>query len=262
MILSVPVFPSPASLSFNVWTLHFAMLNSPLPEIFVGPALNSPAPWWLPVAAYFLGSIPFGFLIVELTGRGDIRRRGSGNVGATNVARVAGIAAGVATLLLDTAKGYAAVWIAGRLTGQNIRWMMLAALLAMIGHLFPVWLGFRGGRGVATGLGVFIPICWQAVVVAVVVWILVVAFWRYVSLASISAAAALPLLVYVLYAPGHAPPVVVTAGTLAATAMVIMRHGPNIMRLLSGTEPQITIGRARRQSNDANNGDDADNHDE
>jgi glycerol-3-phosphate acyltransferase PlsY len=258
-MLSALAFSTPASLSLNVSALHFAMFNSPLSALFVGPALNSPAPWWLPVAAYFLGSIPFGFLIVELTGRGDIRRRGSGNVGATNVARVAGIAAGVATLLFDTAKGYAAVWIAGRITDQNIRWMMLAALLAMIGHLFPVWLGFRGGRGVATGLGVFIPICWQAVVVAVVVWILVVAFWRYVSLASISAAAALPLLVYVLYAPGHAPPVVVTAGTLAATAMVIMRHGPNIMRLLNGTEPQITIGRAHRQSDDANNDDDADN---
>jgi glycerol-3-phosphate acyltransferase PlsY len=240
--------------------LHFAASalssSAAVFAFLVGLALNLPAPWWLAPAAYLLGSIPFGFIIVELTGRGDIRQRGSGNVGATNVARVAGIVAGVSTLLLDTLKGFGAVWIAARLTGDNIRWMMLAALLAMIGHLFPVWLKFHGGKGVATGLGVFIPICWQAVVVAIVVFILVVVFWRYVSLASISAAAALPLLVYVLYAPGHAPPVVVTAGTLAATAMVIMRHAPNITRLLNGTEPQISIGRAHREPDDADHDDD------
>jgi acyl phosphate:glycerol-3-phosphate acyltransferase len=235
---------------------HLASVSASLLDL----PLSVPPPWWLPLAAYLLGSIPFGFLIVEVTGRGDIRKRGSGNVGATNVARVAGIAPGVATLLLDTAKGYAAVWIAARVTEQNIRWMMLAALLAMVGHLFPVWLGFHGGKGVATGLGVFVPICWQAVVVAVLIWILVVVFWRFVSLASISAAAALPLLIYVLYAPGHAPPVVVTAGTLAAMVLVIMRHAPNIQRLLSGTEPQITIGRARRQSPE-HDGDSDDDHD-
>ena len=216
----------------------------------VGPAFNSPAPWWLPLAAYFLGSIPFGYLIVGLTGRGDIRQRGSGNTGATNVARVAGIAAGVATLLLDAAKGYAAVWIAERVTGANIRWMMFAALLALAGHLFPVWLGFRGGKGVATGLGVFMPICWQAVLGAVILWVLVAVFWRFVSLASISAAAALPLLIYLLYAPGHAPPVVVTVGTLIAMLLVIVRHGPNITRLLDGSEPQISIGRAHRSEDE------------
>ncbi len=109
--------------------------------------------------------------------------------------------------MLDAAKGYFAVWLAGRVTGGNIRWMMLAARDRAGGHIFPVWLGFQGGRGVATGVGVFLPICWQAVVGAIIVWILVVAFWRYVSLASISAAASLPLLVYLLYAPRHAPPV-------------------------------------------------------
>jgi glycerol-3-phosphate acyltransferase PlsY len=202
--------------------------------------------WWLPILSYLLGSIPFGYVVVALTGRGDVRKRGSGNVGATNVARVAGIFAGVSTLLLDAAKGYVAVRIAQQVTGGNIRWMMLAALLALIGHLVPVWLKFQGGRGVATGLGVFIPICWQAVLWAIAVWLLVALFWRYVSLASISAAAALPLLVYLLYAPGHGPPVAVSAGTLAATVLVIVRHGPNILRLLNGTEPQITIGRARR----------------
>ena len=206
--------------------------------------------WWIPPVSYLLGSIPFGYLITAVAGRGDIRMRGSGNVGATNVARVAGIAAGAATLLLDAAKGYFAVWLAGRLSGGNVRWMVLAALLAMIGHLFPVWLGFRGGRGVATGLGVFLPICWQAVALAVVVWLATVIFWRYVSLASITAAASLPLLIYLLYAPGHAPPAALTAGTLAAMVLVIVRHGPNITRLLNGTEPQISIGRARRRDSD------------
>ena len=212
------------------------------------PAANAAALWWVPVAAYLLGSIPFGYLVVRVMGKGDSRMRGSGNIGATNVARVSGIFSGLATLLLDGGKGYLAVWIAARATGGNVRWMMLAALLAIAGHLFPVWLKFRGGRGVATGVGVFLPICWQAVIGAIVVWILVVAFWRYISLASISAAAALPLLVYLLYAPRHAPPPAVSAGTLVAVALVILRHRPNIARLLSGTEPQVTFGRLRRRS--------------
>jgi glycerol-3-phosphate acyltransferase PlsY len=203
------------------------------------------AVWWLPPAAYLLGSIPFGYLIVLISGGGDVRRHGSGNIGATNVARVGGKFLGLLTLFLDAAKGYAAVQLAAAVTSGSIRWMMIAALIALIGHLFPVWLGFRGGRGVATGAGVFIPICWQAVVGAIVVWLLVVIFWRYVSLGSLAAAASLPLLVYVLYAraPGLAPPLIVSAGTSAAMALVIWRHRPNIMRLLSGTEPQFSLGR-------------------
>jgi glycerol-3-phosphate acyltransferase PlsY len=210
------------------------------------PVANPAALWWLPLMAYLLGSIPFGYLIVRLSGRGDIRERGSGNIGATNVARVSGIVAGVLTLVLDAAKGYFAVWFAARATGGNVRWMTLAALLALAGHLCPVWLGFRGGRGVATGAGVFLPICWQAAVGAIAVWILVVVFWRYVSLASISAAASLPLLIYLLYAPGHAPPIAVSAGASAAMVLVILRHRQNIARLLDGSEPQIYVGRARR----------------
>jgi len=205
-----------------------------------------PSVWLLPVIAYLLGSIPFGYLIVLASGRGDIRLRGSGNIGATNVARVSGIVSGVSTLVLDTAKGWFAVWLTGRFTGGNIRWMTLAALLALVGHVFPVWLRFKGGRGVATGAGVFIPICWQAVAGAAVIFILVVVFWRYVSLASISAAASLPLLMYLLYAPRHAPPAVLSAGVSAAMVIVIVRHRENIGRLLQGTEPQIYIGRARR----------------
>jgi glycerol-3-phosphate acyltransferase PlsY len=201
--------------------------------------------WWLPISAYLLGSIPFGFLIVQLGGRGDIRRMGSGNIGATNVAREVGSLSGLLTLLLDAGKGFLAVWIAERVTGGNIRWMMAAAVLAIVGHLFPVWLGFRGGRGVATGVGVFLPICWKAVLIAFIVWLIVLAFWRYVSLASISATASLPFLIYLLYAPPLAPPVAVTSGALLIMALIIFRHQPNIVRLLHGEEPQFTSRRDR-----------------
>jgi glycerol-3-phosphate acyltransferase PlsY len=202
--------------------------------------------WWLPLAAYLLGSIPFGYLIVRLSGAGDVRRRGSGNIGATNVARVSGTLAGLLTLALDAVKGYLAVWLAAKTTDSNIRWMMVAALVALAGHLFPVWLRFRGGRGVATGAGVFLPICWQAVAGAAVVFLLVVIFWRYVSLGSISAAAALPVLVYLLYAPGLAPPLIVSAGTSAAMILVIWRHRPNILRLLEGNEPRFSLSCSRK----------------
>ena len=196
---------------------------------------------WLPIVAYLLGSIPFGFLIVKIAGGGDIRFRGSGNIGATNVAREAGALPGAATLLLDAGKGYFSVWLAARVSDGNPRWMILAALLTLIGHIFPVWLRFQGGRGVATGAGVFLPICWQAVVGALIVWIVVLAFWRYVSLASISAAASLPLLVYVLYAPSHAPPQSISATASFAMLLIIARHRANIIRLLRGTEPQFTF---------------------
>ena len=202
--------------------------------------------WWLPLAAYLLGSIPFGYLIVRLSGGGDVRRRGSGNIGATNVARISGALPGLLTLAMDAAKGYFAVRLAGAVTNGNIRWMMAAALLALAGHLFPVWLRFRGGRGVATGVGVFLPICWQAVAGSVVIFLLVVVFWRYVSLASIAAAASLPPLVYVLYAPGLAPPVVVSAGTSAGVILVIWRHRANIVRLLEGSEPRFSLSRDRK----------------
>jgi glycerol-3-phosphate acyltransferase PlsY len=149
----------------------------------------------------------------------------------------------VATLLLDAGKGYFAVWLAGHFSGGNIRIMMYAGLAAILGHVFPVWLKFSGGKGVATALGVFLMISWAAVVAAVAIFAIVVLFWRYVSLASVSAAAALPLLVYLLYAPGHAPPSAVTAGTLLAAALVIVKHRLNIERLMAGTEPRFEMGR-------------------
>jgi glycerol-3-phosphate acyltransferase PlsY len=196
-------------------------------------------PYALPVIAYLLGSIPFGLLIVKATSGTDIRASGSGNIGAANVARNAGAAAGILTLILDAAKGYLAVWLASHETAGNPRWMITAATAAVVGHVFPVWLGFKGGKGVATGLGVMILICWQAVAAAAAVWILVVAFWRYSSLGSISAAAAMPVLVYLFYAPRHAPPTEVSLGTIAIAGLIIAKHHANIGRLSSGTETRL-----------------------
>lgn len=189
-------------------------------------------------AAYLLGSIPFGYILVRLSRGGDVRKTGSGNIGAANVTRTAGWAAGIATLILDAAKGAGGVWLAAHFVGSPTV-MVLAALAAVIGHSFPVWLGFRGGKGVATAAGVFAVICWPAVVGAVVLWIVVMAFWQYIALASVSAAAALPLLVYVLYAPRHAPPLAISVGTLLAAVLVIVRHRGNIERLIAGTEPRF-----------------------
>lgn len=198
------------------------------------------SPYWTAGVAYLLGSIPFGVLIVKARGGPDIRSAGSGNIGAANVTRTAGAVAGVLTLVLDAGKGYLAVWIAERATGGNVRWMMIAAAAAVIGHVFPVWLRFRGGKGVATSLGAFLPICREAVLLAVVLWLLVVGFWRYSSLGSIVAMAALPVFVYFLYAPGHAPPMSVTLGTVAISLLVLWKHRGNMERLIAGKENRLT----------------------
>lgn len=198
--------------------------------------------WFIPVIAYVLGSIPFGFLIVKARGE-DIRQTGSGNIGAANVARNAGPVAGALTLVFDAAKGYFAVWIAHHWTHGNIHWMMLAAVAAVVGHMFPVWLRFRGGKGVATGLGVFLPICATAVAAAVILWLVVVAFWRYSSLGSIVATVALPIFVHVLYAPRHAPPATVTVGTIMISVLVLVKHRSNIERLIAGTETRLKFRR-------------------
>jgi acyl phosphate:glycerol-3-phosphate acyltransferase len=195
--------------------------------------------WLICPLAYLLGSIPFGLLIVKARGGPDIRKSGSGNIGAANVTRNAGIVAGALTLLLDAGKGYLAVWLAARWADGSMRWMMAAAILAILGHMFPVWLKFKGGKGVATGLGVFLPICREAVGAALVIWIIVFAFWRYSSLGSIVAAVALPVLVYLLYAPGHAPPEVVTFGTVGISVLVLFQHRSNIQRLIAGTESRL-----------------------
>ena len=199
--------------------------------------------WLLPIAAYILGSIPFGLLIVKATAGTDIREKGSGNIGAANVARNAGPVAGALTLLFDAAKGFFAVWLAGRFTQGNIRWMAISAVAAVIGHMFPIWLKFHGGKGVATGLGVFIPICWQAVAAGIVLWLLVVIFWRYSSLGSIIAAAVMPVFVYFLYAPGHAPPDIVNVSTALVAVLIIIKHRSNIQRLIAGEESKLKFTR-------------------
>src|SRR5713226_2470953 len=206
---------------------------------------NSIAFLLIPFAAYLLGSIPFGLLLTKLFGGGDVRKSGSGNIGATNVARVVGPLAGVLTLVFDTAKGMAAVRLAGRFTGEGATWMMIAALAVLLGHCFPVWLKFRGGKGVATALGVFLALCPLAAVSALLLFILCVSYWRYVSLGSVAAAAAMPLLVYFLWAPGHAPPIVIDLGTLAVALLVVYKHDGNLQRLVDGTEPRFSFGKKK-----------------
>ncbi|MGB2591652.1 MAG: glycerol-3-phosphate 1-O-acyltransferase PlsY [Candidatus Acidiferrum sp.] len=195
----------------------------------------------IPAGSYLLGSIPFGLLLGKLFGAPDIRKTGSGNIGATNVARTAGLFAGILTLLLDAGKGALAVLLAARFSGESATWMMIAGLCALAGHCFPIWLGFRGGKGVATASGVFLVLCPLAFLGAVILFVLVVIYWRLVSLGSISAAAAMPLLIYFFWAPHHAPPHVITFGTLAATLLIVYKHDANIQRMVQGDEPRFSF---------------------
>jgi glycerol-3-phosphate acyltransferase PlsY len=192
--------------------------------------------------AYLLGSIPFGYLIVRLKGGGDVRETGSGGTGATNVTRRAGRAAGLLTLALDAAKGAAAVLLARSLLADGFGvnwWVVAAALAAVAGHVLPVWLRFRGGKGVATGLGVFLSLVPLAVLCALPVFLLVVWATRYVSLGSMTAAALLPVFVWLLGRRGAAgaesfSPVLLAA--MAGAALIIFMHRANIGRLWRGTE--------------------------
>ncbi len=199
----------------------------------------------IPLAAYLLGSIPVGLLLSGLFGGGDVRKSGSGNIGATNVARVAGLLPGILTLLFDGAKGAAAVWLAGRFSNESATGMMIAALAALLGHCFPIWLKFRGGKGVATAAGAFLVLCPPALLSSLILFLLVIFFWRYVSLASISAAASMPLLIYFLWAPYHTPPLMVIFGALAATGIIVYKHDANIQRLVQGEEPKFSFGKKR-----------------
>ena len=184
------------------------------------------------VIAYLLGAIPFGYVLVKWKTGADVRAAGSGNIGATNVMRTTGRAAGVVTLLLDIAKGYAAVWIAGRLTGQDVLWMSVAALAVMAGHAYPVFLGFKGGKAVASFVGAFLCLTPWALAAESIIFVVVVTWTRHISLGSIVGAATLPLAVWlVMKAPLPAVDASVVAG-----AFVIYRHNSNIQRLRLGTE--------------------------
>jgi glycerol-3-phosphate acyltransferase PlsY len=196
------------------------------------------------VAAYLVGSIPFGYLIVRARGGGDVRETGSGGTGATNVTRRAGRGAGILTLALDAAKGALVALSARSLlapdSGVNA-WVAAASVAVVVGHVFPVWLKFRGGKGVATGLGVFLSLTPAAVALCVPVFIVVVWATRYVSLGSIMATATLPLFVWLLSGSGdtNGPLSPVMSVAIAGGALIIFMHRANISRLLNGTESKL-----------------------
>jgi glycerol-3-phosphate acyltransferase PlsY len=190
-------------------------------------------------AAYLLGSIPFGYLLV-LTFRGeDVRRTGSGNIGATNVSRKSPTL-GVLTLVLDAAKGFLAVELAAYFGRADPRLMAAAALLAITGHMFPLWLRFRGGKGVATALGAFLRFVPLAVGVAVIIFVVVVLISRRISLGSIVTAAFFPASVWTLKL-SRDPAVLALIGV--ASLLIIGRHYNNILRLMSGEEPRFSLRR-------------------
>jgi glycerol-3-phosphate acyltransferase PlsY len=201
----------------------------------------------IPVVAYLLGSIPFGLLVGGVLGGRDVRKAGSGNIGATNVSRVAGPFAGILTLLLDAAKGSVAVLAAARLTDDSATWMMVAGILALLGHCYPLWLRFKGGKGVAIAAGIFLVLSPLAMFSALAVFILVVIFWRFVSLGSLAAAAAIPLLMYFLWAPHHAPPLVISFGSLGISTLVIYKHDANMQRLITGTETKFSFRKTQEK---------------
>ncbi|MGO9228491.1 MAG: glycerol-3-phosphate 1-O-acyltransferase PlsY [Bryobacteraceae bacterium] len=200
----------------------------------------------MPIAAlllaYLLGAIPFGYILVKWKTGGDVRGAGSGNIGATNVLRTAGRTVGVLTLLLDIAKGYVAVWSAGRLTGGDVRWMAAAAVVVMLGHAYTVFLSFRGGKAVASFVGAFLCLTPLALAAVLVVFVAVVAWSRYISLGSIVAAAAFPLAVWLI--SGLVWPIETAA--LLSAASIIYKHSSNIKRLRAGTESVFSFG-ARKQ---------------
>ena len=195
------------------------------------------------VVAYLLGSIPTGYLLVRLFRNQDIRSVGSGNIGATNVLRSGGKGLGAATFLLDMLKGCSAVWVGGFLGELILPGMpfrdaqALAALSAVIGHLFPVWLRFRGGKGVATGFGVFLVAAPLAALAAITTFAIVLLLTRYVSLASIIGAASFPVFAW-FFVHGEKP-VFYIAVQAAVALLIIVKHHQNIGRLLAGTESRF-----------------------
>jgi glycerol-3-phosphate acyltransferase PlsY len=187
--------------------------------------------------SYLSGSIPFGYLLVRIFRGEDIRKIGSGNIGATNVSRKSP-ALGIVTLVLDALKGFVPVLlalpIARRYAGDAYLLASTAAFFAITGHIFPIWLRFRGGKGVATGLGAWIALAPQGVLVMVAVFLVMVALFRYISLGSITAAATFPLSSWALHDYHDTLPVL---GFMAASSLLIIaKHHPNIQRLLAGTE--------------------------
>ncbi len=191
-------------------------------------------PWAALVVAHLFGSLPSAYLLVRLAGRGDVRRIGSGNVGATNAMRAAGWPIALVVLLLDLGKGVVAV-VLMRLITASPAWAAAAALAAIAGHCFPVWLRFSGGKGVATLIGAYALIAPGVLAAAAGVWVAVFAVTRTVAAGSLAAAAALPVALYVIDAPRPE----VMGCTVIAALVVIWRHGDNLARLVRGEEPRI-----------------------
>ena len=192
--------------------------------------------------AYLLGSIPFGLILVRVVRGEDVRLSGSGNIGATNVARTGGAKLGVATLLLDALKGYAGVAFAIAVSHREASLDVglaaaLAALCAILGHVFPVWLKFRGGKGVATAVGAFLGLAPRAVLVVLAIFLIIVAISRYVSLGSMVASAVFPILAYFLYRDTST--IADLLVMFAASLLIIFKHKANIRRLLNGTENRL-----------------------
>ena len=198
-----------------------------LPALETAPAILAA----IAVLSYLLGSVPFGLVITRALGLGDLRSMGSGNIGATNVLRTGNKGAAIATLLLDAGKGGVAVLIARALTAED--GAQIAALAAFAGHLFPVWLGFRGGKGVATFFGTLLALALPAGLLAGAIWLAAARLWRYSSLAALIATATTPLWLALTGQPQAA-----FLGLVLA-AMVWWRHAGNIARLRAGTEARI-----------------------
>lgn len=184
------------------------------------------------VVAYLLGSIPFGYIIVRLRTGSDVRSSGSGNIGATNVLRTAGLAAGILTLLLDIAKGCAAVLVASHLTGGDALWTSASAVAVILGHGYPVFLRFKGGKAVATTFGAFLVLAPSAIAAVAVVFAVALALTRVVSLSSVLAGGLFPVAVWLI---AH-PPFPVIYASLFAGAFIVYRHRENLERLRQGTE--------------------------
>ena len=184
------------------------------------------------VIAWLTGGIPFGLIIVRLMTGSDIREAGSGNIGATNVLRTAGPLPGVLTLLLDAAKGFFAVWLADRLSGGSVLWMSLAALAVLLGHAFPVWLKFQGGKSVASFIGAFAYLTPLPLVAVLLLFVMVVAWTRHLSFGSVIAAGLFPIACWMILHPDW--PVLFAA--VGAAVLIVWRHRDNIERIRAGNE--------------------------
>jgi acyl phosphate:glycerol-3-phosphate acyltransferase len=194
------------------------------------------------IAAYLIGGIPFGYLLVRLKSGRDVRDMGSGNIGATNVLRTTGPGLGILTLLLDIGKGAFAVWLADRYLNGSPQAMALAALAVMAGHAFPIFLKFRGGKAVASFVGAFLYLTPVPLLTVMVVFAIVVAVTRYISLGSVLAAGFFPVSVFLI---DHPPTVVLLAATIAGV-FIVWRHKANLHRIHAGSENVFTLGGRRR----------------